>query len=112
MASDTFAITVAELHRLAKLARERELVLYQDDASDAWYCASPSDPCAPYFVTGASCTCREFLRRQRCLHHALLLSHLGWLPPAPPTGASGVPIWDAHALLRPATALLRHPKVS
>lgn len=73
--------TVADLHRLARIAHERQLCLFQEQGSGSWFCSSASDPGALYYVTGWSCTCRGFLTHQRCTHHALLLERLGWLPP-------------------------------
>jgi len=79
--------TVEDLHRLADLGRQRDLHLFQEAGSGAWYCTSATDRFCLYYVTGLSCTCPGFLAHQRCSHNSLLLSELGWLPepePAPP----------------------------
>ena len=76
--------TVADYHRLAGLARERGLRLFEP-APNRWYCSSHSDPFALHVVTGWCCDCPAFWRHARCTHHSLLLAHLGWLPdPTPP----------------------------
>jgi len=75
---------VEDLHRLADLGRARGLHLFQEAGSGAWYCTSATDRFRLYYVTGLSCTCPGFLAHQRCSHHALLLSELGWLPPREP----------------------------
>jgi hypothetical protein len=71
--------TAADFHRLADLAQERGLRVFEG-GSNQWFCTSHSDPFALHTVTGFSCDCRGFLHHQRCTHHAALLAHLGWLP--------------------------------
>jgi hypothetical protein len=75
--------TAADFHRLADLAQERGLRVFEG-GSNQWFCTSHSDPFALHTVTGFSCDCRGFLHHQRCSHHAALLAHLGWLPEAEP----------------------------
>jgi len=85
MTRPSWPTTVADYHRLAALARDRGLQLFQEAGSGAWYCTSATDRFRLYYVTGLSCTCAGFWRHARCSHFALLLSELGWLPaPAPP----------------------------
>ena len=72
--------TPADLHRLAGVARDRGLRLYQERATGAWFATSATDPGAVYHLTGFSCSCPGFVFHQRCSHHAALLGHLGWLP--------------------------------
>jgi len=72
--------TPADLHRLAGVARERGIRLYQERATGAWYSTSATDANACYYVTGYSCTCAGFVYHQQCSHHAALLARLGWLP--------------------------------
>ena len=87
MPSDTVAPTrrrpasPADLHRLAGLARERNVQVFQDAPSGRWYATSATRPGACYYVTGLSCECEGFVYHQRCSHHAALLERLNWLPP-------------------------------
>ena len=91
--------TPADLHRLAGLARDRGIRLYQERATGAWYATSATDPGAVYHLTGYSCSCPGFTAWQRCSHHAALLDRLGWLPdiaavtpaPTPITAAATAP---------------------
>src|SRR3954453_8221716 len=71
--------TAADFHRLADLAQERGLRVFEASPNH-WYCTSHSDPFKLHVVTGFSCDCLGFLHNQRCSHHAALLAHLGWLP--------------------------------
>src|SRR3954468_22398162 len=71
--------TVADFHRLADLAQERGLRVFEGSPNH-WFCTSASDPFKLHVVTGFSCDCQGFIAHQRCSHHAALLSHLGWLP--------------------------------
>jgi hypothetical protein len=72
--------TPDDLHRLLAVAKGRGLMLTQAEPG-VWFCSSASAPEAPHYVTGVSCDCRGFVEHQRCTHLALLLAHLGWLPP-------------------------------
>ena len=72
--------TPEDLHRLAGLARERGVRLFQEATSGAWYATSATDATACYALTGYSCACAGFTAWQRCSHHAALLAELGWLP--------------------------------
>jgi|GEM_PF-2424152 len=72
--------TPADLHRLAGLARDRGIQLFQERATGAWFATSATDPGAVYHLTGFSCSCQGFTAWQRCSHHAALLARLGWLP--------------------------------
>jgi len=91
--------TPEDLHRLAGLARDRGIRLFQESATGAWFATSATDANACYYVTGYSCTCEGFVYHQRCSHHAALLARLGWLPdiaavttaPTPITAAATVP---------------------
>ena len=60
--------TPADLHRLADVAHERDLRLYQEHSTGAWFCTSHSNPDEVHYVTGFSCTCRGFCRHKRCTH--------------------------------------------
>jgi hypothetical protein len=71
--------TAEDFHRLADLAQARDLRVFEVGPNQ-WFCTSQSDPFALHTVTGFSCDCRGFLHHQRCIHHAALLAHLGWLP--------------------------------
>ena len=71
--------TAEDFHRLADLAQERGLRVFEASPNH-WYCTSSSDPFKLHVVTGFSCDCPGFISHQRCTHHALLLAHLGWLP--------------------------------
>ena len=88
------ATSPEDLHRLAGLARERGIRIYQDRATGAWHATSATDPGAVYHLSGYSCTCAGFIAWQRCSHHSALLDHLGWLPPvadAPPAPVAVAP---------------------
>ncbi len=71
--------TAEDFHRLADLAQERGLRVFEA-SPNSWYCTSFSDPFKLHVVTGFSCDCQGFIHHQRCSHHAALLAHLGWLP--------------------------------
>src|SRR3954468_22605258 len=71
--------TAADFHRLADLAQERGLRVFEASPNH-WFCTSASDPFKLHVVTGFSCDCQGFMHHQRCSHHAALLAHLGWLP--------------------------------
>ena len=71
--------TAEDLHRLAALAAKRGLRL-SEKPPGVWFCSSASSD-RPHAVTGLSCDCRGFIEHQRCTHLALLLAHLGLLPP-------------------------------
>jgi hypothetical protein len=75
--------TAADFHRLADLAHERGLRVFELGAN-RWFCTSHSNPFALHTVTAYSCDCQGFLAHGRCSHHAALLSHLGWLPEVEP----------------------------
>jgi len=66
--------TPEDLHRLAGLARERGVRLFQEATSGAWYATSATDATACYALTGYSCACAGFTAWQRCSHHAALLA--------------------------------------
>src|SRR4051812_10450943 len=72
----SFATTIEDLHRLAAVAHQCTLVLAQDDQG-RWFCGRTG---APHYVTGFSCDCQEFCLTQQCVHHAMLLEQLGWVP--------------------------------
>jgi hypothetical protein len=74
--------TPADLHRLADLAHERGLRVFEVSPHH-WFATSQSDPFKLHVVTGFSCDCQGFLSCGRCSHHSLLLEHLGWLPELP-----------------------------
>jgi hypothetical protein len=71
--------TAADFHRLADLAQERGLRVFEASPNH-WFCTSYTDPFRLHVVTGFSCDCQGFVHHQRCTHHAALLEHLGWLP--------------------------------
>jgi len=90
--------SVEDLRRLAALGRERGLRLFEP-APGRWYCSSASDPFALYALTGFSCTCPGFWRHQRCSHHSLLLSSLGWLPEPEPVPPATCPACDGDGVV-------------
>jgi len=91
--------TAEDLHRLAGVARDHGIRLFQEVTTGAWFATSATKPDAVYDVTGYSCTCEGFTAWQRCSHHAALLARLGWLPdiaavppaPTPITAAASAP---------------------
>jgi hypothetical protein len=76
-----------DIRRLALLALTRDLRILIYPPTSEVYCTSRSEPDCLHRVTRLSCDCRGFIQRGRCSHHALLLHHLGELPPADPTRA-------------------------
>ncbi len=75
--------TVATPHdfwRLAEEAEQRGITILVEPISGEHFATSSSKANILYRLTGFSCTCKGFLRWQRCTHHALLLAQLGWLP--------------------------------
>lgn len=73
----------AALVRLAAQARRLGVQLLTAPSTNEVYATSVSHPGWLHRITALSCTCAGFLRHQRCMHHAYLLAHLGWLPAAP-----------------------------
>jgi hypothetical protein len=72
------------LRRLANKAREHGVRLMRDKTG-RHFASSVSQPGTWHYVTAVSCDCIGFHRHQRCMHHAALLSALGWVgdEPAP-----------------------------
>ena len=84
--------TPTDFWRLAEEAEQRGIQILVEPISGEHFATSGSKANILYRLTGFSCTCKGFLRWQRCTHHSLLLAQLGWLPdpepepdPAPPT---------------------------
>jgi len=92
--------TPADLHRLAGVARDRGIRLYQEATTGAWFATSATKPGAVYYVTGYSCTCEGFVYHQRCSHHAALLDRLGWLPDIAGNVAGSPPVAVAPPCVR------------
>ncbi len=85
--------TVAEKwHRLARLAREQNVLLLTESASGERFAMSVSQPGKIHRLTpngfGFTCSCEGFLRWNRCKHAAALLEELGWLRAVERTPAS------------------------
>jgi len=70
----------ASIVRLAQVARERGIQVFQEVATGAWFATSTSKPGTLHRVTALSCDCLGFVAHQRCTHHSALLALLGWLP--------------------------------
>ncbi len=66
--------------RLARVARERGIRVYSDDAGTQWFATSASQVGVLHYVTAVSCSCRGFIFSGACSHNAALLARLGWLP--------------------------------
>ena len=66
--------------RLAQVARERRIQVFQEVATGQWFATSASKPETLHRVTALSCDCLGFVAHQRCSHHSALLAKLGWLP--------------------------------
>jgi hypothetical protein len=85
------------LCRLADTAMERGIHILIEPISGEHFATSASDPTKLYRLTHYSCSCRGFMRWQRCGHHSALLAELGWLPltpepaPVPPAQTPEVP---------------------
>jgi hypothetical protein len=98
--------TPAALHRLAELAHQRGLRVFESPTGH-WWCSSHSNAFHLHVVTGFTCDCAGFFHNGRCTHHSLLLEHLGWLPdveePAPCRTCHGRgKAWSEHDMeLRP-----------
>ncbi len=88
-----------DLWRLAELAERRGIRILVEPISGEHFATSGSKDNILYRLTGFSCTCKGFLHWQRCSHHSLLLSQLGWLPDPDPDPASPTPA--AAAALEP-----------
>ncbi len=97
--------TPTDFWRLAEEAEQRGIRILVEPISGEHFATSGSQANILYRLTGFSCTCKGFLRWQRCTHHALLLSQLGWLPdldpePEPdPDPSPASPTLPAPALL-------------
>jgi hypothetical protein len=87
--------TVEDLWRLAALAHERGLRVFETPANH-WWCTSHSEPFRLHCVTAYTCDCVGFPSCGRCMHHALLLDHLGWLPELPDDDLSTTVDTPAH----------------
>ncbi len=90
--------TPTDFWRLAEEAEQREVRILVEPISGEHFATSGSKANILYRLTGFSCTCKGFLRWQRCTHHSLLLAQLGWLPdpepnpdPSPASPALPVP---------------------
>ena len=92
----------ATLGRLPEEAERRGVKILHEPIANEVFALSGSDPTRLYRLTHWSCTCRGFMRWQRCGHWALFLSELGWLPeidpdpdpepdPMPAAAAQGAP---------------------
>ena len=66
--------------RLAQVARERGIKVYQEQSTGRWFATSASRPGTAHYVTGLSCRCEGFTFSGACSHHSALLARLGWLP--------------------------------
>ena len=75
--------TPADLHRLAAQAHAKGVTLLPECLTGAWFATSASRPGEIHRLTGFSCICKGFTSTARCMHHALLLERLGWLPESP-----------------------------
>jgi hypothetical protein len=93
--------TAEDFHRLADLAQERGLRVFESSPG-VWWATSHSAPFKLHVVTGFSCDCQGFIAHQRCTHHAALLAYLGWLPELETATAA-----PAGTVPNPSTALLR-----
>ncbi len=76
--------TPREFWRLAEEAERRGVRIFVEPISGEHFATSGSKATILYRLTGFSCTCKGFLRWQRCSHHSLLLAQLGWLPDPEP----------------------------
>jgi len=72
--------TAADLWRLADQGRANGVRLLSECVTGERFATSATQAGTVYRVTAYSCTCPGFCHHQRCQHHALLLSELGWLP--------------------------------
>jgi len=86
----------ARIVRLAQVARERGIQVYQELSTGAWFATSASRPGTAHYLTAVSCTCEGFIFSGACSHHSALLAKLGWLPvvesassPVPCTACTG-----------------------
>ncbi len=91
-------VTPADLWRLAEQAEQRGIRILVEPISGEHFATSRSKANILYRLTHHSCTCKGYMRWQRCSHHSLLLAQLGWLPdpepepdPSPASPALPVP---------------------
>jgi hypothetical protein len=64
--------------RLAQRARESGVAIRRD-VTGRYFVSSASQPGQWHYCTAVSCDCRGFASHGRCMHHSLLLTHLGWV---------------------------------
>ncbi|MDP9471000.1 MAG: hypothetical protein M3Q71_10090 [Chloroflexota bacterium] len=90
--------TPMDLWRLAEEAEQRGIRILVEPISGEHFATSGSKKKIVYRLTHYSCTCKGYMRWQRCTHHSLLLAQLGWLPdpepepdPSPASPALPVP---------------------
>ncbi len=76
--------TPTDFWRLAEEAEQRGIRILVEPISGEHFATSGKKVDIVYRLTGFSCTCKGFLRWQRCTHHSLLLAQLGWLPDPEP----------------------------
>ena len=78
--------------RLAQKARESGVKVLRDRKDGRFYVTSASTVGLMHYVTAVSCDCKGFASHQRCMHHAALLTALGWVggepEPIPATPAA------------------------
>ncbi len=85
--------------RLAEEAEQRGVRIMVEPISGEHFATSGSKANILYKLTHYSCSCKGYMRWQRCSHHSLLLAQLGWLPdpepepdPSPASPALPVPV--------------------
>ncbi len=68
--------------RLAQRARESGVAIRRD-CTGRYYVSSASQGGQWHYCTAISCDCRGFAAHGQCMHHSLLLVHLGWVGDEP-----------------------------
>ncbi len=94
--------TPDDLWRLASEAERRGIRILVEPISGEHFATSGSNTNILYRLTHYSCSCKGYMRWQRCSHHSFLLAQLGWLPdPEPePDPSPASPALPAPELVR------------
>ena len=93
--------TPMDLWRLAEEAEQRGIKILVEPISGEHFATSGSKAKILYRLTHYSCSCKGYMRWQRCSHHSLLLSQLGWLPDPDPDPAPPAPALTARVKTEP-----------
>jgi hypothetical protein len=79
-------------HRRAAQAERENVHILVDHRTGQHVATSASDASRCYHVSIEACACRGFQSWNRCKHHSLLLSELGWIQPDPEPTPPAAPV--------------------